>query len=416
MKTIYTYVYPINFTPLGHDALNGVKEWILDSGASFHISYEEPQINFKNIKNEFIQLPDNSLLPVRGKGDVELQVQVDHAVVPFTLTNVRHVPEVNAKLLSEIALAENGFHMTRFGKDFEVRYKGEIVAKGSQKKGPGTMFTLDQPLHKSNTEEKTNYNDDNNQVNNISTFTLQNAHEYFGHISPDRIIQMSESGNYNFKITDKSFKTCDNCSAANLLAPNQDKTSDRIAEFPGQMVNADLIGPIHELNPTAKYVSVLIDRSTNYASVECLGTKDVKMIILHMKRFGQELGHPIKLLRSDNGTEYVNNTMNAFLQQNHITHELTTPHSPAQNGKVERFNRTIIEMAKAMMNATPSRSQELWAYAIDYASWLYNRLPQMTRNNISPYEALTKFTPDYLDANLLDANVGTMINRSHTLN
>ena len=53
----------------------------------------------------------------------------------------------------------------------------------------------------------------------------------------------------------------------------------------------------------------------------------------------------------------------------HIRHETTTPHSPEQNGKVERFNRTLIEMAKKFLSKTQDPS--LWPYAIDHAAYVY---------------------------------------------
>ena len=54
---------------------------------------------------------------------------------------------------------------------------------------------------------------------------------------------------------------------------------------------------------------------------------------------------------SDNGTEFVNQTMeqlHRLLQQNHLT---TTPYNPQANGLVEGFNRTLADMLTAFVSA-----------------------------------------------------------------
>lgn len=116
--------------------------------------------------------------------------------------------------------------------------------------------------------------------------------------------------------------------------------------------------------------------------------KDPVTIAKQIENFQRHIGRDIKIFRSDNGKEYMNTTINNLFNKLKITHEHTVPHSPAQNGKAERFNRTILEMTKSMLKAIPSRAYDLWPYAIDYATWLYNRIPQINLQQKSPYEIL----------------------------
>ena len=51
-------------------------------------------------------------------------------------------------------------------------------------------------------------------------------------------------------------------------------------------------------------------------------------------------------------------------------------------------------MSKFMLKNIPSRAHDLWPYAIDYAIWLYNRLPQESLQNRSPYEIIHKQSAD----------------------
>ena len=69
-----------------------------------------------------------------------------------------------------------------------------------------------------------------------------------------------------------------------------------------------------------------------------------------MRRAQREFGLPIKKIRSDNGTEFKNTLVEEFLDYEGIKHEFSTPYTPQQNGVVERKNRTLIDMARTMLD------------------------------------------------------------------
>ena len=58
----------------------------------------------------------------------------------------------------------------------------------------------------------------------------------------------------------------------------------------------------------------------------------------------------IKHIRNDNGTEFKNTGLYTYLDTLGITHEFSAPYTPQQNGIVERKNRTLIEMARTMLD------------------------------------------------------------------
>jgi transposase InsO family protein len=64
-----------------------------------------------------------------------------------------------------------------------------------------------------------------------------------------------------------------------------------------------------------------------------------------------KIGHKIKVLRSDNGGEFVSKKFDTFLTKCGIQQQTNTPYSPQQNGVVERANRTIMECARSMILA-----------------------------------------------------------------
>src|SRR3954469_13516215 len=64
-------------------------------------------------------------------------------------------------------------------------------------------------------------------------------------------------------------------------------------------------------------------------------------------RASTNFGVKIKHIRSDNGTEFKNSGLNEYLDELGITHELSAPYTPQQNGIMERKNMTLAEMAHA---------------------------------------------------------------------
>ena len=73
-----------------------------------------------------------------------------------------------------------------------------------------------------------------------------------------------------------------------------------------------------------------------------------------------------------------------------ITHEFSAPYTPQQNGVVERKNRTLIEMARMMIDEykTP---RKYWPEAIDCACHTNNRVYLPKLLNKTSYELLTGF-------------------------
>jgi transposase InsO family protein len=92
-----------------------------------------------------------------------------------------------------------------------------------------------------------------------------------------------------------------------------------------------------------------------------------------LRRAENEFELRIKKIRSDNGTEFKNSQIEGFLEDEGIKHEFSSPYTPQQNGIVERKNRTLLDMARTMLDEykTPDR---FWAEAINTACYSINRL------------------------------------------
>ena len=81
----------------------------------------------------------------------------------------------------------------------------------------------------------------------------------------------------------------------------------------------------------------------------------------------------IKKVRSDNGTEFKNANVDTFLDEEGISHEFWATYTHQQNGVVERKNRTLIEMARMMLDEykTP---KNFWVEAVETTFHATNRL------------------------------------------
>ncbi|MBW0539131.1 hypothetical protein O181_078846 [Austropuccinia psidii MF-1] len=102
--------------------------------------------------------------------------------------------------------------------------------------------------------------------------------------------------------------------------------------------------------------------------------------------------HTIKVVRTDNGTEFKNNIFNDFLAQHGIIHEYSMPYEHHQNGRIERTNRTISEMARTSLIAARLPSF-LWPWAFCHSVWIFNRYLHADSNR-TPFEVLWKRHPD----------------------
>jgi hypothetical protein len=112
-----------------------------------------------------------------------------------------------------------------------------------------------------------------------------------------------------------------------------------------------------------------------------------------LRRPQNEFGLRIKKIRSDNGTEFKNSQIEGFLEDEGIKHEFSSPYTPQQNGVVERKNRTLLDMARTMLDEykTPDR---FWADVINIACYSINRLYLHRILKKTSYELLTGKKPN----------------------
>ncbi|CAI7848488.1 unnamed protein product [Closterium sp. NIES-54] len=68
-----------------------------------------------------------------------------------------------------------------------------------------------------------------------------------------------------------------------------------------------------------------------------------------MPRAQRESRHKVKVIRTDNGGDFIGADFESVLKKKGIQHQLTVPYNPQQNGVAERFNRTLQEGARTLL-------------------------------------------------------------------
>ena len=107
----------------------------------------------------------------------------------------------------------------------------------------------------------------------------------------------------------------------------------------------------------------------------------------------QNFGKAPTCIRVDNRSELVNAEVKKFAEEEGVTIETMVPYSPSQNGIAERFNRTRLELVRAMLISTDLPSF-LWDEAARHATYLQNQAPTHTLNGLTLYEAWTGKKPN----------------------
>ena len=175
-------------------------------------------------------------------------------------------------------------------------------------------------------------------------------HTILGHTNFDKIKFLNKK--YPF-IYSNPYK-CDVCIANKMTKPNFDKSKRNHALVPMHAVYADLCGPFPLSIHGQKYMLVIIDQYSRFSKVFFLNDKTAESVFKFIKYFIEFIERNtqflIKKFVTDNGLEFCNQIINDYLFSKGIIHVTTTAYTPQTNGLVERKNRSLLDMARCLLN------------------------------------------------------------------
>nr|GEU64283.1 putative ribonuclease H-like domain-containing protein [Tanacetum cinerariifolium] len=151
------------------------------------------------------------------------------------------------------------------------------------------------------------------------------------------------------------------------------------------MYNVNLKNIVPFVDLTCLFANATLDESNLWH--RRLGHINFKTMNTLVKGLENQLSLKVKVIRSDNGTEFKNNDLNQFCGMKGIKREFSVPRTPQQKGIAKRKNRTLIEAARTML-ADSLLPIPFWAEAVNTACYVQNRVLVTKPQNKTPYELL----------------------------
>lgn len=141
-----------------------------------------------------------------------------------------------------------------------------------------------------------------------------------------------------------------------------------------------------------KVIYTIIDDATRWVFVWSYEKADRKNTLDFLKKVLQKAPFAIQKIRTDQGKEFIANAVKDFLKKNNIQYRNNTPYCPEENGKIERFHRTLNEKALCW-GFYPKDSLDAMQYKLNLFLHYYNyqkRHRGLGMNGLTPMERLSE--------------------------
>ncbi|GKA22304.1 retrovirus-related pol polyprotein from transposon TNT 1-94 [Tanacetum coccineum] len=178
-------------------------------------------------------------------------------------------------------------------------------------------------------------------------------HRWLSHLNFGTLNKLAKDGLVR-GIPKLKFKKDHMCSACALGKRNKSSHQHK-AEDTNQeklyLLHMDLCGLIRvESINGKKYILMIVDDYSRFTWVKFLRSKDEALdaIIKCIKNIQFRLNATIHIIRRDNGTEFVNQTLCEFYENVSITHQTSVARTPPQNSVVKRRNWTLVEATRTI--------------------------------------------------------------------
>lgn len=355
--------------------------WILDTGATFHISTSKDAFSTYEKHSGSVLMGNDHACQVMGIGTVRIKM-FDGIV--RTLTDVRHIPEMKKNLISLSTLDKKGFRYSAEGGVLKVFSGALTVIRGNLERG---LYFLDGSSVTG--VAGVSSSDD------LDSDTTKLWHMRLGHMSERGLSVLSKRGLLSGQCTGK-LNFCEHCVFGKQtrvkFSTGIHKTKGTVDYF-----HSDLWGPSPTISKGGyRYLLTFIDDYSRKVWVYFLKSK--YEVLINFKQFKalieNQTGKKIKRFRTDNGLEFCSGEFNEFCKNEGIVRHRTVRRTPQQNGVAERMNRTLLERARCM-RSNAGLGEEFWAEAVNTACYLVNRSPSTAIELKTPEEVWSGSPADY---------------------
>lgn len=372
------------------DNENTVTEWLLDTGASYHLTSNIK--NFHNLKELNAPIPltigDGKEIKAIAKGDCLVECFNGKQWIKGQLTDVLYVPDLgNFNLFSWGQCKTKGYGLRSVGNTTEIFE-------------PNTGITIVTTVEHGNTFKLAMRirSPECLKALTAKAYNLMDWHRRLAHVNVYKIMEMSKQGLLPPIAVDTNLTdfVCEGCIKGKMHKQPFKSRPKRVFKT-GEAMHCDLQGPM-EVNSLAnsQFVLVIKDEASSFRNLFFLKHKSdtINSLTAYIGYVERKTGNKVKVMRSDNGGEFIDYRVKVLLNNNSITHELSAPYTPEQNGLIERENRTIVELARSLLQ-DKNLPKFLWAEAMHTAMYVLNMIPTKQNNNLSPFELWYNKKPVY---------------------
>jgi transposase InsO family protein len=399
--------------------VNDSPVWLFDTGASRHMSGCSDDFTSLAPAKGFIRVAGGIKLPIQGIGLVRLRCQLpDGSTTVGELTKTLYSSELyNTRLFSWTSVRQQ-YNLSGKGDNIYLLTKHSQPALWAKYQGGIMRLQTKSPLATRSPEDviasqavkldvTTKTASNSSSLLAAGNFTsYDDFHQSIGHLvvrNPGRIY--ADGHLVPARPDDFNCDPCNLSKSTHTRPVAIHKRSTKLFEI----IYTDLSGKFSRPSlGGARYYISFIEGSTRATWVRFLKRKaDAPRVIkdfiayvntqfrarvMQVLAVSQLAGSIIAQIKSDNGGEYTSSDLKAYFRKEGIEHNLVPPYHHEVNGVPERFNRTIMQMARSMI---PSDDLlVLWAEAIQTATYLKNRAPHSAdKLHRTPYELLHGFKP-----------------------
>ena len=353
-----------------------VSSWILDSGATDHVTCSLNNLHsYEPINPVTVKLPNGHHVQATHSGIVYLSKTI-------TLFNVLYIPTFTFNLISIYKLVSSTDCALIFSstscmlQDTNTRMRIGIVEERH-----GLYHLIPDQ------NDKVVYSAIVHPKCNIIPVDLW--HFRMGHLSTERLQCMKPY--YPILKHDRNF-VCNTCHyAKHKKLPFSSSISHALHNF--DLLHMDIWGPCSKISMHGhKYFLTIIDDHSRFTWVHLMHSKaETRDIIINfITSIETQYNQKVKIIRSDNGSEFI---MTNFYASKGIVHQTSCIETPEQNGIVERKHQHLINVTRALLFQANMPSS-FWNYALLHAAYLINCIPTPFLHNISPYETLHGHIPN----------------------
>jgi transposase InsO family protein len=148
-------------------------------------------------------------------------------------------------------------------------------------------------------------------------------------------------------------KLCSACQARKQVVIHHPLNTMLSTSKPLELLHIDLFGPTSYKSISGNlYCLVIVDDYSRYTWTLFLGDKSEtpKIFKTFVRRAQREYNSLIVKIRSNIGSKFKNMNIEDWCDKEGVKHEFSATYTPQQNGVIERKNKTLITLARAMLD------------------------------------------------------------------